>query len=159
MHDGDLAHVVAHAKGRGRLRYVLAGSLGVSSSLRVEPEVQMGVAELVATGFSFALLSGSQHSRGVAPASIEVQDLPDGHPGVLADGQEFSAGGFYPFELGDAEEVPGWVFDVIGVYGLVQLELLAAVFEALGVVQRKPALSKLRLRPRHGDDKLIERAG
>ena len=62
-------------------------------------------------------------------------------------------------EFGDAQKVPRRVLDVVGIGATVQLELLAAVSEPLGVIERQPALPQFGLRCRDGQNKLIEDAG
>jgi len=159
VHDGDLAHVVVHSKGPGCLKDVLAGFHGVTKGLEIQPEIQVGIAQLVASGFVLALFGGRQYCSWLALPGIEFEDLLHGHAWVFADWEKLAAGGPDALEPGDAQKVPGWVLDVVRVHGLVQLELFLAVSVALRVVQRQPPLPQVRLRRRHGHDELIEDAG
>src|SRR6266851_1528231 len=67
-------------------------------------------------------------------------DLRHGEAGIAFDGDERLAGLVDAGGADEAKEVPGGVFDVVGVYRAVQLELLRAAFEFAGVVEGDAAL-------------------
>src|SRR3712207_2677558 len=73
-------------------------------------------------------------------AEEEGLRLRHGDAGVAGDVDELGAGGLGVLPAGDAVEVPGGVLDVVGVDGLVELELPGAFLVLAGVVEGDAAL-------------------
>lgn len=79
-----MTHEMIHTKGPGSLRDVLAGFLSVSSGFVEQPQVEMGVAQLVPPGFKPSFHGSCQHGGRFAPSGVEVQDLLHRYPDVFA---------------------------------------------------------------------------
>jgi hypothetical protein len=155
--DGGFAHVVIHFVVGGGFEDVLFGFGSVTEGFEVEAEVEVGVAEVIATGFIFvARAGGFEYGFDGACAGEEVVNFLHGDPGIARDGDEGLAGGFDVLEAGDAEEVPGGVFDVVGVDGLVDFKLLATLLEFAGVIEGEATLPELGFGLGCGFDDLVE---
>lgn len=142
--DGGFAHVVIHFVVGGGFEDVFLGFCIVAEGFEVEAEVEVSVAEVVTTaGGVVAFARCREDGFDGAGAGKESVDLFHRDAGVAFDGDEGLAGGVDAFEAGDTEEVPSGVFDVVGVGGLVGLELLAAVLVAFGIVEGETALPEL----------------
>jgi hypothetical protein len=160
MSDGGFAHVMIHFVVGGGFENVVFGLGVVSKGFEVEAKIEMGVAEMVAAeGGVVASTCGGEDDIDGAGAGEKVVDLLHGDTGVAFDGDEGLAGGVNAFEAGDAEEVPGGVFDIVGVGGLVDFKLVAAVLVAFGIVEREAALPELGFGLGNGFDDLVERFG
>lgn len=158
--DGGFAHVVIHFVVDGGFEDVCFGFGVVAEGFEVEAEVKVGVAEVVAAeGGVVAFASGGEDGVDGAGAGEEIVDLFHGDAGVAFDWDEGFAGGFDAVEAGNAEEVPGGVFDVVGVGGLMDFELVAAVLEAFGIVEGEAALPELGFGLGDGFDDFVEGDG
>jgi hypothetical protein len=160
MGDGGFAHVVIHFVVGGGFEDVIFGFGIVAEGFEVKTKVEVSVAEVVTTaGGVVAFARCREDGFDGAGSGEESVDLFHGDAGVAFDGDEGLAGGVDAFEAGDTEEVPSGVFDVVGVGGLVGLELVAAVLVAFGIVEGETALPELRFGLGNGLDDFVEGNG
>ena len=87
MELGDLAHEMIHpvrAGGEGHL-FLRLGRIPLG--LGEEPEVEMGIAALVAARRSGAGIGRGEDLLDAPLSSVKVEDLLHRHPGIVADRQ------------------------------------------------------------------------
>lgn len=88
------SHVMIHAEGPSRFEQMILRSCGIAGGFGVEPQVKMGIAELVAALAGIAGCCCGQYLSLAAVAPVKPQDLPHRHPGVVAHRQQLSTGLF-----------------------------------------------------------------
>jgi len=138
---GHHVHVAAcfGELGMGGKADFLEGTPGVAGGFGEESDVEMCVEDGVRrrTG-------GAHHIGGREFAGEEREHFVHRAAAIGSNRQQRGAGAGGRFGAGDAEVVPGGVFDIVRVDGAVGLELLTAIRVASGVVERNAALPEMR---------------
>ena len=141
MNPGDYMHVAAHhgiAIG-GCGADVFKSTAAASERFEIETEIEVGIK----LGLGPSACS-CQHFLGGESAAEHLVDLAHWNSRIGANGQQGRLGFLGRFGSGDAEKMPGGVFNVVRIYGTVGFELGATVLVAADIVERDAALPELR---------------
>ena len=146
MYPRHVAHVITGLIFRGRLGDVFASPLFIAEDFKIQTEIQMGVEKLTIhlRGWWVAGTGRFQNILGLEFVSEERVDFQHGNATVTLDRNERGASFFNPIGARDTEKMPDRIFHVVGIHGLMQLNLLPPVRKAPRVIKRNPALPMMR---------------